>query len=144
MHHSSTASGSAAIFHKAHLRRGWQNGLGYHFVICNGRGGRDGEIQVGPRWTRQLTGAHTGNTPQNLYNRAGIGISLVGNFMTAKPTAAQLRSLERLGVYLASTCNIPATRILAHSDAPGAKTDCCGDHLYRLLHSNLKTRMAKG
>ncbi len=113
-------------------------------MICNGNGGSDGEIQVGPRWQNQITGAHTGNTPQNRYNAAGIGISLVGNFMTSKPTAAQLRSLERLGAYLARACHIPASRILAHRDAPGAKTDCCGDHLYRLLHSNLKTRIANG
>mgnify|MGYP003733826239 FL=1 len=143
IHHSSTATGNAKIFHNAHLRRGWR-GLGYHFVICNGHGGQDGEIQVGPRWVQQMTGAHTGNTPKNSYNQHGIGICLVGDFMKSKPTAAQLASLERLGRYLATTCNIPAKQILAHRDAPGAKTDCCGDQLHRQLHSTLKYRIARG
>ena len=33
-------------------------GLGYHFVIGNGRGISDGELYVGYRWLDQLAGAH--------------------------------------------------------------------------------------
>ena len=59
IHHSATDSGSAASFDRSHRKRGW-DGLGYHFVIGNGRGTGDGVVEVGYRWTRQVTGAHAG------------------------------------------------------------------------------------
>ena len=38
-HHSATANGNAKIFDAAHRRRGMENGLAYHFIICNGTNG---------------------------------------------------------------------------------------------------------
>src|SRR5205809_827024 len=71
-----SASGSAAEFDKYHRSKGW-DGLGYHFVIGNGTGSGDGQVEVGYRWKRQMVGAHAGNAE---YNQRGIGICLVGDF----------------------------------------------------------------
>ncbi|MCK4602755.1 MAG: hypothetical protein KAU28_09835, partial [Phycisphaerae bacterium] len=46
IHHSATARGNAAVFDKSHRRRGYDE-LGYHFVIDNGAGGPDGNVEVG-------------------------------------------------------------------------------------------------
>ena len=80
IHHSASSKGNAATFDTFHrTHRGWDE-LGYHFVIDNGRGGPDGRVEIGPRWTKQKHGAHTGQTPDNEYNEHGIGICLVGDF----------------------------------------------------------------
>jgi len=76
IHHSATATGSAASFDREHRERGWE-GLGYHFVIGNGTGTGDGQVEVGYRWRNQQRGAHAGNLE---YNEYGIGICLVGDF----------------------------------------------------------------
>ena len=125
VHHSDTESGSAARFNSAHVARGWDS-LGYDFVIGNGSETKDGMIEVGPRWIAQLPGAHTG-TPDHLYNDFGIGICLVGNFETGRPTAAQLDSLARLCAHMMKMYNIPASRIIGHGDAKSTK--CPGRNL---------------
>ncbi|MBN1941770.1 MAG: N-acetylmuramoyl-L-alanine amidase [Phycisphaerae bacterium] len=137
MHHSATESGSAEKFDAMHRQRGWDE-LGYHFVITNGNGGPDGRVQVGSRWRKQKHGAHTGGTPGNEYNEHGIGVCLVGNFMTHSPSPAQLRSVTELTEYLAERYGISPGHILAHKDAPNQKTECCGRVFYAYVHSRLK------
>ena len=56
VHHSDSDYGSAAIIDKWHRERGFDE-LGYHFVIGNGTNSGDGQIEVGPRWTKQKWGA---------------------------------------------------------------------------------------
>lgn len=125
IHHSATPSGGAVAFDKMHRQKGWDE-LGYHFVIGNGTDTRDGQIEVGPRWPKQKWGAHA-KTPDNRYNDYGIGICLVGNFDTDRPTAAQMRSLSKLVAYLMKTYHIPADRVLGHGDTK--PTDCPGHHM---------------
>lgn len=137
IHHSATPKGSAEEFDAMHRAKGWDE-LGYHFVITNGNGGPDGLVQVGPRWRKQKHGAHTGKTPGNEYNENGIGICLVGNFMTHNPTPAQLRSVTELTEYLAERYNISPQNIIAHKDAPNQHTECCGRVFYSYVHSQLK------
>jgi hypothetical protein len=112
VHHSAGTAGSAASFHTAHKARGW-DGLGYHFVIGNGNGVPDGGIEVGYRWTQQRAGAHAG---QRTMNEHGIGICLVGNFETSRPTPRQMESLTRLCRFLASHCNIGPAGVRRHGD----------------------------
>lgn len=138
IHHSATDSGSAAQFDRAHRDKGWDE-LGYHFVIGNGRGSRDGMVEVGPRWPRQKWGAHA-KTPDNQYNDYGIGICLVGNFDNTRLTAAQEASLARLVAYLMRTYNIPASRVIGHKDT-GRSTDCPGRNLSIARIRSLSTRM---
>ena len=124
IHHSGSATGSAATFDNYHRSVQKWDELGYHFVIGNGRGSGDGEVEVGSRWRKQKHGAHC-KTPDNHYNDHGIGICLVGDFNRAHPTAAQLASLNRLLRFLTAACRIPESRIHTHKGVT-RKTACPG------------------
>src|SRR4051812_45816903 len=125
IHHSATPAGNAASFDRMHKAKGWDE-LGYHFVIGNGTASGDGQIEVGPRWTKQKWGAHA-KTADQRYNNYGIGICLVGNFDIERPTKAQIQSVERLVSYLMKTYRIPATHVIAHSETKA--TDCPGRYM---------------
>jgi len=98
-------------------------GIGYHFVIGNGQGMTDGEIEPTFRWKQQMQGAHAG-VPD--YNQHGVGIVLVGNFEKESPTAAQLASVKRLVKVLAREYEIPKDQIIGHGDVK--PTECPGTH----------------
>lgn len=100
-------------------------GLGDHFVIGNGNGMPDGDIQPTFRWNEQIEGAHTGGTGvDKIYNQAGIGIVLIGNFEEAPPTQAQIRSARRLVRTLKSAYHVSDANIIGHRDAKA--TECPG------------------
>lgn len=129
IHHSASAFGSASQIDKWHRDKGW-DGLGYDFVIGNGTGSADGQVEVGYRWRQQLVGAHAQTPgPSNYMNEHGIGIVLVGDFNRTKPTALQMRSLERLAEFLIGYCRIPQSQVLLHEDVKG--TECPGRHFPR-------------
>lgn len=127
IHHSATLEGSAGVFDDFHRNKmGWRNGLGYHFVIGNGTQSGDGEIEVGRRWEKQLSGAHAGD---RYFNRKGIGICLVGDFdkgKDEKPTERQLDSLEQIVRHLCDRYDIPISRIIMHKDIRENHTVCPG------------------
>lgn len=125
VHHSATPSGSASTFDKMHRQKGWDE-LGYHFVIGNGTDTGNGQIEVGPRWPKQKWGAHA-KTADNRFNDYGIGICLVGNFDTERPTPQQLQALARLNAYLMKKYQISASNVVGHRDTK--PTDCPGRHL---------------
>jgi len=126
VHHSASATGSAASFDKAHKDRGW-DGLGYHFVIGNGSGSGDGEIEVGYRWPRQMQGAHAGNAE---YNQAGIGICLVGDFQNnGHASAKQMACLRRLVRFLQAKTGVPTSEVIGHGNVPGKSTECPGKYM---------------
>jgi len=127
IHHSATATGSAGEFDRMHRAKGWDE-LGYHFVIGNGTGSGDGEVEVGGRWPVQKHGAHTKVANHPEYNDLGIGICLVGNFDVTRPTEAQMQSLMRLVRFLRDRYDIPRGRMYGHgqlkaTDCPGLKFD---------------------
>jgi len=112
IHHSATPSGSANAFDEFHRKeKGWDRGLGYHFVIGNGNGARNGLVEAGPRWLRQVDGAHAGSVE---YNQHGIGVCLVGDFEAGDPTGEQVSSLVELVKELQQVCNIPPENIIMH------------------------------
>lgn len=124
IHHSATDSGSSLLFNKIHLKRGWNRGIGYNFVIDNGtRYKKDGQIEVTPRWIKQIDGAHTKAAGMN---KKGIGICLVGDFTNTTPTQKQMNSLVRLVNILRKYYHIPMKNILGHGEVPGAATKCPG------------------
>ena len=99
VHHSQTASGNAATLA---ARPG---GLGDHFVIGNGSGCVDGEIQVGHRWAAQLP---AGATPGLAAVRPDcVSICLVGDFNRAAPTPTQRLRLAQLVTTLQKQLAIP-------------------------------------
>ena len=133
VHHSATRSGNAAEFHRMHQQRVDASGehwigLGYHFVINNGRGGPDGQIEVGFRWRQQMQGAHCRprNCADNYWNEHTIGICLVGNFELERPTQAQYEALARLVRFMCDRYSIPQNRVLGHGQVHGANTRCPG------------------
>jgi N-acetyl-anhydromuramyl-L-alanine amidase AmpD len=125
IHHSATPTGSADEFDRVHRALGWDE-LGYHFVIGNGTGSGNGEVEVGSRWSKQKHGAHARVAGHPEYNDVGIGICLVGNFDMTVPTEAQMASLARLVRYLADRYGIPRSRIYGHGQLKA--TDCPGRH----------------
>ena len=122
IHHSATPRGGAVAFNRMHQDKGWDE-LGYHFVIGNGTDTSDGQIEVGPRWPKQKWGAHA-KTPNNEYNERGIGICLVGNFDTERPTQQQMQALTKLVSYLMKTYHIRAQDVIGHGETKA--TDCPG------------------
>ena len=132
VHHSATEGGGAKRFDHMHrVDNGWDE-LGYHFVIGNGSETPDGYVEVGSRWTKQKHGAHA-KTPDNRFNELGVGICLVGNFEQTAPTQKQLQSLAVLTAYLMDRYDIPANRVIGHTDA--GTTACPGRNLYAQLNT---------
>lgn len=114
VHHSATDTGSAAAFDAYHRNgRHWDE-LGYHFVIGNGTGSGDGQVEVGSRWPKQKHGAHCRVGDNQEYNDFGIGICLVGNFERRRPTEAQLAALSRLVAYLAAEYRVDGRHVIGH------------------------------
>ena len=140
LHHSDSPSGNAAQIDRIHREEEEWDGCGYHFVIGNGLGSRDGEIEASHRWLEQRAGAHAGSKEHNLH---GIGICLVGRFMAGNgPTHAQYDSLLRLCVHLMQQFNIPLTSIKRHSDVRA--TECPGDSFpFDTFVVDLGSRLAK-
>jgi N-acetyl-anhydromuramyl-L-alanine amidase AmpD len=124
LHHTATEAGSSLDFHKSHLAKGWDRGVGYHFVINNGEGEKqDGFVEVTPRWLKQEDGAHCRADDMNT---KGIGISLVGNFNDQSVTKAQMDSLVDLVNELRQYYRIPSVHILGHKHVQGSSTECPG------------------
>ena len=102
------------------------NGLAYQFVIGNGNGSGDGKIEIGPRWTYQLSGGHCAS---DYLNNIAIGICLVGDFNRDVPTKAQLASLEELIKYLrkrVGRVDRQLAVVKAHREINPRPTDCPG------------------
>jgi hypothetical protein len=128
IHNSGTRQGNARIFDNYHRKvRKMQNGMAYHFVIGNGNGAGDGEIEIGNRWVRQINGGHVAS---DYLNRIAIGICLVGDLNRDVPTKAQVAALEELVDYLrgrvGKTKGKPAA-VRGHKQINPKPTDCPGD-----------------
>lgn len=129
IHHTASEAGSVATIHAEHLNRKDKNGnkwlgIGYHFLIGNGNGMGDGEIEATFRWKKQLQGAHAGNEE---YNQHGIGICLVGNFQERRPSAAQLAAVKRLVGVLKREYGIKSSHVVGHRDV---KSTACPGKLF--------------
>ena len=123
VHHSAIKYGNATVYDRAHRKRGMHNGLAYHFVIGNGIDSGDGEIEVGPRWKKQLLGGHVKSYGINL---TAIGICLVGNFQANHPTRRQLDAFTQLMDWLRRDVVPNAKQFAGHRDLRGEQTICPG------------------
>jgi hypothetical protein len=127
VHNSGTRQGSARVFDYYHKRvRRMKNGLAYHFVVGNGTSTRDGQIEIGDRWSRQARGGHVHS---DYMNNIGLGICLVGDFNRHQPTRAQLEATEELIKYLQERCGSGRFSVRPHREVnpPRWATDCPGD-----------------
>lgn len=136
IHHSGTKQGNAQIFETYHRKvKRMENGLAYHFVIGNGTGSGDGEIEIGGRWTKQLQGGHLYS---EYLNTIAIGICFVGDFSKQKPTAKQMAACIELVDYLKKICYSPKIKFCLHREINPRPTDCPGDRFpAALLHRRL-------
>lgn len=128
LHHTASEQGDVESIHESHLKNKDKNGkpwlgIGYHFVIGNGKGMSDGEIEPTFRWKKQMQGAHAGVAD---YNQHGVGIVLVGNFEDGSPTKAQITSVKRLVRILSREYEIAVSQIIGHGDVKA--TECPGTH----------------
>ncbi|HEV2840657.1 MAG TPA: N-acetylmuramoyl-L-alanine amidase [Chthoniobacterales bacterium] len=125
VHNSGTRQGNARAFDYYHRRvRRMRNGLAYHFVIGNGTSSRNGQIEIGDRWRRQINGGHVHS---DYMNNIGLGICLVGDFNRDQPTRAQLESCDELIRYLRERCGSLVVRPHREVNPPRWSTDCPGD-----------------
>ncbi|MBI1370138.1 MAG: hypothetical protein GC162_15975 [Planctomycetes bacterium] len=124
VHDSRTTHGDARTLGAAHQQLGY-GGLVYDFVIGNGDGAPDGEIQTGYRWSRQMDAAAVRGTADDAwYNRHAIHVCLIGDGNQAAPTSMQMDQLLRLVTALQYRLHIPSDRVLLLSnitstDSPG-------------------------
>jgi hypothetical protein len=86
------------------------HGIGDHFLIGNGNGAIDGEIQIGQRWNQQLAALPpmAGAT----IDKDCVSVSLVGDFDRTVPTPTQLHRLSQLVRTLQGRLGIPAQNII--------------------------------
>ena len=110
--HTRTTSGNALT-----LGQG-TNGIGDHFVIGNGSGAIDGEIQIGQRWNQQVTALPP--LPGAVIDPACVSISLVGDFDRTVPTPTQLHRLSQLVRTLQNRLGIPAQNVLLLTEQSGS------------------------
>ena len=89
--------------------------LSDHFVIGNGDGLADGEVQMGQRWEQQQSAAAPTRGTQ--IDPACISICVVGDFDNARPTPTQLRRLSQLVNTIQAHYRIPLNDV-AVADQP--------------------------
>lgn len=104
------------LYRVGHRAKGWGD-IGYHLVVD-----RSGTLWQGRsiRWQ----GAHVKD-----HNEGNIGVLVMGNFETQRPTSAQLRTLERTLVDLMRTYRVRKGDVYTHREWPGAQTACPGRNL---------------
>lgn len=112
IHYSATIGGNVKAFRRCHKEEKGYEDIGYHFVITNGSGGPDGEIQKGRILEKE--GAHAKSRNSN-----SVGICLVG---TNEFTQKQKDSLVSLLVDLCRIYKIKPTEETIqrhHENYPG-------------------------
>ncbi|QQL44144.1 peptidoglycan recognition protein family protein [Sulfuriroseicoccus oceanibius] len=125
IHSSGEPAGSAAAFRYYHERvLGFDEGMGYHFVIGNGRGAADGSVAVGSRW---LEGKEGGAVRESSVPR--IDICLVGDFSEDPPTKAQMLALRELLAVLESRLGeFALDQVRGHDHVEYNRRPCPGPH----------------
>ena len=110
LHHSASAAGNYDEIDREHRKLLGYDGCGYHFVIGNGTGSGDGQIEVAQRWISQKQGVHCRNARSHDVDEYGIGICLVGDLDQQPPTPRQVAATQALVAYLSRRYRIePAT-----------------------------------
>jgi LysM repeat protein len=118
LHHSATRCGNGRMFDQYHRKRG-MGGLFYHFLIGNGNGLGDGQIEVGWRWKQQ----------SQVNRPLDIQICLVGNFEKQQVTERQYESLKTLVTVLRRRYGMYGRgSVRKHRDVGKKATECPGTY----------------
>lgn len=144
LHHSANPSGNyEAIDHEHRKRLGWE-GCGYHFVIGNGTGSPDGQVEVARRWSDQKQGIHCRDGKNPDVSEYGIGICLVGDLDKAPPTPRQVAAAQALVAYLGNRYVVPPDHISTHAHLAGSPTACPGKHFPSRAILGADANLARG
>jgi len=103
VHHSGADAGNASVVADG------AGSLPDHFVIGNGQGAADGEVQIGQRWNAQQSAGKTDGLDR--VDSDCISICLVGNLDRAPATPRQLEQLQRLVTALQDRLKISRDRV---------------------------------
>ena len=106
IHHSGTPSGNAESLGRR------VDGLADHFVIGNGVGCVDGEVQIGHRWSSQLPAGTVPGTSSVAPDC--ISICVVGDFDRAVPTPTQRMRLTQLVQSLQGRLGLSDEQVYLH------------------------------
>ena len=117
VHHSGAAGGSAATL----APDGGPAGVPDHFVIGNGEGSGDGDIEIGQKWNLQQPPGKTRGVDR--VESDCVSICLIGDFDRSSPTPRQMEQLTHLVKVLQDRLQIGANRVWA-IDAPGVPAGC--------------------
>ena len=104
------------VIRAGHRAKGWGD-IGYHFIVDP-----QGAVWQGRALLWQ--GAHVKDR-----NEGNVGVLVLGNFDSTRPTAAQLDALERQIAGLLRIYRVSATSVRSHQEWPGAATACPGRHM---------------
>ena len=129
VHCSATDYGEVMEFNRWHKARGW-SGIGYHYVVLNGRPFRDvgylevldGQIQPGrhldddPIYSDDEIGAHVAGR-----NSSSVGVCLVGR---EKFTTAQFLALHHLLADLKDRFGLEWDDVLGHYEDENTPKTC--------------------
>jgi len=141
-HHSGIERGNARSYDRNHRERGMEHGLAYHFVIGNGRDSGDGQVEIGPRWEKQLHGGHVRRAD---VNDAGIGICVVGNFQNRHLSAKQVAAFTALVDHLGTEVVRNRWRFMVHREVDKNHTVCPGRHFpIRQMHARFDSYARSG
>jgi N-acetyl-anhydromuramyl-L-alanine amidase AmpD len=128
LHHSAAQEGCYDQIDREHRKSLGFDGCGYHFVIGNGTGSGDGQIEVAMRWNNQKQGVHCRNAKTHEADEYGIGICLVGDFDQQPPTPRQVAAAGALVAYLSQRYKISANRVTTHAHLAATPTGCPGKY----------------
>jgi hypothetical protein len=120
IHQSKTPGGNANT-----LDEGLSDGVADHFIIGNGDGLTDGELQISQRWNHQQSAASPSKTVK--VDPDCISICIVGDLDRTAPTQMQLARLGQLVQALQLRCRIPATHVEWVTE-PGSRQAGLGKH----------------
>jgi hypothetical protein len=112
IHHSKTSGGNALMLGDS------PEGVGDHFIIGNGDGLVDGELQISQLWNHQQSAISPAGNLKVQPNC--VSICLVGDFDRKPPTPMQLGRLGQLVQALQARCRIPGSRVEWLNDGAGA------------------------
>lgn len=99
---------------KAHVNNTWAD-IGYHYAI-------DPAGRIWAARPESIQGAHVKDR-----NPGNLGIVMLGNYESQRPTDAAIRSIDALVAAKMSEYRIPMNRVLTHRE--WAATACPGRHL---------------
>jgi N-acetylmuramoyl-L-alanine amidase len=128
LHHSANTTGNYDRIDREHRKVLGYDGCGYHFVIGNGTGSEDGQIEVAQRWVNQKHGVHCRNAKNAEVDEYGIGICFVGDLDKEPPTPRQVAAAKALIAYLSSRYGIARGHVETHAHLAATPTVCPGRH----------------